>query len=265
MIYPGEHDRIVDTETWNRVRDLLRKNGRNGGKEVRNKYGALLRGLLYCAPCGTAMMHTYTNKNGKRYRYYVCLNAQQRGWAACPTKSLNAHEIETFVVEHIRGIGSNKEIIAETVRRLRARSEKRLEELYRERRAVERVLKRLHARLRKLVGESWKSISSSQLTTDQLADLHDQIRNNEQRMTTIQEEVIALQRETVDEEDVTRALSAFDPVWESLNVREQSRIIHLLIERIGYDGGDGKVTVTFRSLGIKELCARVQPSEEEVL
>ena len=130
---------------------------------------------------------------------------------------------------------------------------------------MERVLKRLHARLQKLVGESWKSISSSQLTTDQLADLHDQIRNNEQRMTTIQEEVIALQRETVDEEDVTGALSAFNPVWESLNVREQSRIIHLLIERIGYDGGDGKVTVTFRSLGIKELCARVQPSEEEVL
>ena len=186
-------------------------------------------------------------------------------WAACPTKSLNAHEIETFVVEHIRGIGSNKEIIAKTVNRLRARSEKRLEELYRERRAVERVLKRLHARLQKLVGESWKSISSSQLTTDQLADLHDQIRNNEQRMTTIQEEVIALQRETVDEEDVTRALSAFNPVWESLNVREQSRIIHLLVECIGYDGGDGKVTVTFRSLGIKELCARVQPSEEEVL
>lgn len=136
---------------------------------------------------------------------------------------------------------------------------------YSERRAVERVLKRLHARLQKLVGESWKSISSSQLTTDQLADLHDQIRNNEQRMTTIQEEVIALQRETVDEEDVTRALSAFNPVWESLSVREQSRIIHLLIERIGYDGGDGKVTVTFRSLGIKELCARVQPSEEEVV
>jgi site-specific DNA recombinase len=263
VVYPGEHDQIVDTETWKQVRDLLRKNGRNGGKEVRNKYGALLRGLLYCVPCGTAMMHTYTNKNGKRYRYYVCLNAQQRGWAACPTKSLNAHEIETFVVEHIRGIGSNKEIIAATVRRLRARSEKRLEELYRERRAVERVLKRLHARLRKLVGESWKSISSTQLTTDQLADLHDQIRNNEQRMTTIQEEVIALQRETVDEKDVARALSAFNPVWESLNVREQSRIIHLLIERIGYDGRDGKVMVTFRSLGIKELCTETHPSGEE--
>jgi len=262
-VYSGEHEQIVDTETWKRVRDILRENGRTGGKEVRNKYGALLKGLLYCIPCGAAMVHTYTKKNGKCYRYYVCLNAQQRGWAACPTKSLNAHEIETFVVEHIRGIGSSREIIGEAVRRLRAKSEERLKELYRERRVLEKTLKRLHARLRKLVGESWKSISSSQLTTDQLADLHDQIRDNEQRLTAIREEIIVLERETVDEKDVIRALSVFNPVWEVLSVREQSRVIRLLIERIGCDGRDGKVTVTFRSLGIKELCTRLQSSGEE--
>lgn len=111
-IYPGEHDAIVDAKVWKRVQELLRRNGRNGGKEVRNKYVALLKGLLYCIPCGTAMMHTYTNKNGKRYRYYVCLNAQQRGWDACPTKSVNAHDLETFVVDHIRGLGSDGEIVA---------------------------------------------------------------------------------------------------------------------------------------------------------
>ena len=82
-------------------------------------------------------------------------------------------------------------------------------------------------------------------------------------MTSIQEEVISPQREAVNEKDVARALSAFNPVWESLNVREQSRIIHLLIERIGYDGRDGKVMVTFRSLGIKELCTETHPSGEE--
>ena len=43
------------------------------------KLGALLRGLLFCVPCGTAMMHTYTMRKSKRYRYYVCYNAQQQG------------------------------------------------------------------------------------------------------------------------------------------------------------------------------------------
>ena len=84
-IYDGEHDGIVDIDLWQRVQDTLRRNGRTGGKAVRNKYGALLKGILYCAPCGTGMIHTYTNKNGRLYRYYVCLNAQQRGWSSCPS------------------------------------------------------------------------------------------------------------------------------------------------------------------------------------
>jgi len=253
-IYQGEHEGIVDPDLWQLVQDTLRHNGRSGGKDLRNKYGALLRGLLYCAPCRTAMVHTYTSKNGKYYRYYVCLTAQQRGWAACPTKSLNAHEIETAVVDYIRGLGSSVEVFSKTASAVRAQSQKRLTELETERRAHERELKRLDARIRALVGELPASGTDHRLVTDQMADLQDQIRSLEQRMTVIREEIVVIQRETLDEGDLEKALSAFDPVWDSLSPREQVRIIKLLIERVAYDGRDGKVTVTFRSPGIKAMC-----------
>jgi len=262
-IYDGEHDGIVDTDVWQRVQDTLRRNGRTGGKEVRNKYGALLKGLLYCTPCSTGMVHTYTAKNNKLYRYYVCLNAQQRGWSSCPSKSLNAHEIETAVVEHIRGIGSNETIIAATAAKVREDSKRHLAELEIEQRSHSRELKRLHARVRKLVSKSFTAVSNGGAATDQLADLQDQIRTLEQRMTTIREETILLQREAVDERDLARALSVFDPVWESLSPREQTRIVRLLIERVGYDGRDGKVTITFRSPGIKALCSEADFRERE--
>jgi site-specific DNA recombinase len=70
---------------------VLRHNGSTKGASVRNKLGALLRGLLFCVPCGTPMMHTYTMRKSKRYRYYVCYNAQQQGWQNCETKSVSAH------------------------------------------------------------------------------------------------------------------------------------------------------------------------------
>jgi site-specific DNA recombinase len=229
-----------------------------------SKHGAILRGLLYCIPCGTAMMHTYTAKGNRRYRYYVCLNAQQRGWSACPTKSINAHDIESFIVERIHGIGSSQEIIAETVKRVRARTENRLTDLNRERRIQKKQLRRLHLRLRKLIGEP-AEISVGGPAIDQLADLQDQIRSAEQRMTEIEDEIITLQREAVDKENIAQSLSAFKPIWESLNSREQSRIIKLLVERIGYDGRDGSVKVTFRSLGIKALCERKGQSTGEEL
>ena len=42
---------IVDEEVFERVQDCCERNGRTGGTQVRNKYGALLKGLLRCEPC----------------------------------------------------------------------------------------------------------------------------------------------------------------------------------------------------------------------
>jgi site-specific DNA recombinase len=253
-IYDGEHEAIVDTALWQKVRDLLRRNGTTGGKDVRNKHGALLKGLLYCVPCGTPMGHAYTSRKPKIYRYYVCLNAQKRGWDSCATKSINAHEIETAVIAHIRGIGTNPTVLAETVTKVREDNKRRLAELESEQRATNRELNTLNTRVKKLVSESFGTESNKNLAIDQLADLHDRTRIMEQRMATIREEIASIEKETVDESELSRALALFNALWDSLSLREQARIMRLLIERVGLDGRDGKVTVTFRSAGIRALC-----------
>ena len=263
-LYEGEHDAIVDAELWQQVQERLRRNGLSGGRKVRNKHGALLKGLLYCTPCESSMVHAYTRKREKRYRYYVCRNAQQRGWSCCPSKSLNAHDIETAVVEHIRGIGSNGAIVEGTVEKVREQGERRLVDLNVERLEQERELKQLYSSVEKLVRGAGSDSANGRSTTDRLADLQDQIRTTEQRLTVMREEIMALQRDRVDKGDLTRALAHFDPVWESLSPREQSRIIKLLVERVGYDGRDGRVTVAFRSVGIKALCSESTIAGQEV-
>lgn len=45
----------------------------------------------------------------------------------------------------------------------------------------------------------------------------------------------------------------FDPLWDTLSAREQARILHLLIERVDYDGPNGTVEITFHPTGIKTL------------
>ena len=252
-IYEGEHKQIVEPELWHRVQQLLRLNGRTGGRDVRNKYGAFLRGLLYCEPCGTKMVHTYTKKGDKRYRYYVCSNAQQRGWASCPTKSVPAHEIEASVLDQVRRLGNDSAVVAETLRHAREQSYQRSTQLERERRLLGKELKRLNAELRKLAGEVGVA-SDETMETERLADAQDRIRTVEQRMTCIREELITLQREAIDEKDLAKALSLFDPVWDSLGPREQCRVMRLLVERVDYDGQTGKMTARFRTAGIRELC-----------
>ncbi|MCK4412647.1 MAG: recombinase family protein [Candidatus Eisenbacteria sp.] len=255
-VYDGEHPAIVDEEVFHRAGELLKRNGATGGKDVRNRFGALLKGLLHCVPCGRAMTHSHTRKNGKRrYRYYVCTGAQKRGWHTCPSKSIPAREIEKFVVDQIRCIGKDPALLAETLEETRAQAQKRIKDLEAERKSLKRDLSRHNAELRKLAGR----LATNGTATDRVADLQDRIRAAEQRSTQVREELIALGRELLDEKEVVRALAVFDPAWEMLAPREQAKVIHLLVQRVGYDGGQGTVSVTFHPAGIKMLSHEEMP------
>ncbi len=61
-IRKAEHERILDDETWERVQAQLARNGRKGGRNVRNKFNGLLKGMVRCGSCGAAMIHTYAQK-----------------------------------------------------------------------------------------------------------------------------------------------------------------------------------------------------------
>jgi len=252
-IHPGEHPAIVDEQIWQRVQAVLGRNGRTGGGVVKNKYGALLRGILRCTACDCSMGHTYSSQGTKRYRYYVCLKAQKRGWHNCPTKSVPAGEIERFVVEQIKGIGKDPTVLAATLRQARGQGQRSLAELEAEERRLQRDLARHNAALRRLA-----SVVKNGDKAGELANLQDRIRAAEQRTTEVREQIVALSGEMVDEREVEAALSVFDPVWDTLSPREQARIIHLLVERVDYDGKHGTVSVTFRPNGIKTLAQQLE-------
>jgi site-specific DNA recombinase len=100
--YPGEHTAILAPGTWERVQTLITHPATFARGRARNKHLALLSGLLYCEACATRMVYSYSGKSDRRYPYYVCLNAQRKGWAACPSKSLPARAIEESVLGRIR-------------------------------------------------------------------------------------------------------------------------------------------------------------------
>ena len=63
---------------------------------------------------------------------------------------------------------------------------------------------------------------------------------------------------TVDGKELARSLSLFDPLWDSLSPGEQGRVLHLLLERVTYDGGAGTLAITFRPNGIKALTEHLE-------
>ena len=100
--YPGEHAAILAPGTWERAQSLITERTAPVRGRARNKHLALLSGLLYCEFCATRMVYSYSGTSDRRYPYYVCLNAQRKGWAVCPAKSLTARAIEESALGRIR-------------------------------------------------------------------------------------------------------------------------------------------------------------------
>ena len=109
QIYSGEHEAIIDEETFKRTQTLMDQNHRMRKVTKNVDCTGLLSGLLHCKVCGTFMTHTYTIKNANRkYRYYVCTNAQKLGHSSCPTKSVNSKAIEDAAIDCLREIFSDR-------------------------------------------------------------------------------------------------------------------------------------------------------------
>jgi site-specific DNA recombinase len=212
QVFPGEQARIVDEEVWSEVAALLRGNGVSGGRKVRNRYGAMLRGLLWCEACQTRMVHTYTVKDGKRYRYYVCATAQQRGWDACPSKSVSAQAIEDSVLEKIRAVVTHPSVVETTVEEVFVQGGQRGRELATERAAVEKELGRLHAALNRAASASGRDSRR----VARMAELQDRIRAQEKRAAEIQVEMEEAETSAIGESEILEALRKFHPVWTAL-------------------------------------------------
>lgn len=248
--YPGEHEAIVDDDLWNKVHELLRSNGRNGGMFAQAKHTVLLRGLLHCAPCGTAMGHTTTNKKGKRlYRYYVCYRAQKQGWDACPCRSLPAEQIEGFVVDQIRRIGTDPALRSLTLAKCREQMETQRLAAEAELSGVERDLARLSAELGRTAGDAVSNVHAAAL----LADLHEKIAVAEERATGLRRQIDEVSAGAITKEEVDAALGDFDGIWSSLSPKEQAKLIRMLIQRVDYDATKGSVSITFHPLGLRTV------------
>jgi site-specific DNA recombinase len=252
-IHEGEQPAVVDPAVFQRAQSLLKRNGATGGAAAHNQFGALLKGLLRCGPCGCAMTPSHTaKKGGLKYRYYTCVAAQKRGWQTCPSKSVPADPVERLVVERIRCVGRDPALRGEVLAQARALGEERTAELAAEQRGLERDLAGWHGEIRKLSLQIHPGEENGPVVT-RLADLQERIGAVERRAEKVREQIRSARQQLLDESEAAAALSLFDPVWESLTPAEQARVVGLLVERVDYDGSKGKVSITFHPAGIKTL------------
>ncbi|HEY7152495.1 MAG TPA: recombinase family protein [Gemmataceae bacterium] len=262
-IHDGEQPALIDADTYQRVQALLRSHGPEIGPPSVQRFTALLKGLLRCAPCNCAMTPSHTTrKGGLRYRYYTCVQAQKIGWQSCPSKSIPAQLIEQLVVEQIQRLGRDPLVLENLLTQVRQQDDTRVAQWEGERLGLERDLLRGQSEVRKLLAEVGAGAAAGGAVT-RLAELEARLAQVEQRLARLRGQMEALQQR-LDEAAATEALSGLLPAWEAMTPDEQARVVRLLVERVDYDGQHGKAAITFQPLGLKTLAGeRLDHHSEE--
>jgi site-specific DNA recombinase len=110
-VHAGEHAALVDESLWQQVQTLLQDHLPQAG--VRRTSGALLQGLLRCASCGCPMSRSQSTKGSRHYRYYLCRQAQRRGWQSCPAPAVPAGPLEALVLAQLRNATADFACVAD--------------------------------------------------------------------------------------------------------------------------------------------------------
>ncbi len=120
--YPGEHAAIIERELWDRVHAIMQQSPRKRASNTRAQTPALLKGLLF-GPGGAAFSPTHTRKRDRLYRYYVSQAVLKHGRDACPVGRVPAGEIEDAVIDQLRAVFRQPEIVVGTWRAARGQDD----------------------------------------------------------------------------------------------------------------------------------------------
>ena len=120
--YPGEHAAIIDRALWDKVHAIMQQSPRKRASNTRAQTPALLKGLLL-GPGGAAFSPAHTRKKDRLYRYYVSQAVLKHGRDACPIGRVSAGEIEGAVIDQLRAVFRQPEIVVGTWRAARGQDD----------------------------------------------------------------------------------------------------------------------------------------------
>jgi DNA invertase Pin-like site-specific DNA recombinase len=112
-VYPGEQQAIVAQDLWDTVHAAMQQSPRVRASRNRGQTPALLRGLIF-GPDGRALSPSHSRRRGKIYTYYVSQAVLKGTDDGCIVRRISAGQIETAVIDQVRALLRQPEVIMGT-------------------------------------------------------------------------------------------------------------------------------------------------------
>jgi TolA-binding protein len=167
------------------------------------------------------MVHTFTKRKQRMYRYYTCSRAVNSGHDQCPQPTIAASTVEQEVLKHVRQLATD--------------------------------LRHSEAEILRLTNQG---VTSLNLNT--LADLQRRSSDLQQRIAELDQQIQKRSSEHITQQEVDAALADFEGLWDAWTPREQTSLVRLVVSQVEIDSLHGNVSILLHDTAIRNLMTRTK-------
>ncbi len=233
---------IIDRETFDKVRELLKQRSPVMSHPRRVVSPYLLSGIARCGRCGKALIAA--EAKGGQFTYYVCGTLIREGAGSCDTPYLNAHKFESLVIDKIKEHILTEENLRELVRLVNEEMDAQASE-YRER--LDTIIRETDETNRRL-GRLYEALETGSLAMEDLAPRIQELRQRQKQLEASRFEVeAALSDRRVELADlglVAEYVADLRNILTYSSLAEQKSFIRSFVKEVKITGNEALLTYT---------------------
>jgi len=234
--YKGQHQAIISEKVWKEANKTFHSKRPRKITYAKDDHIHLLKGVLKCGECETALTPYPSgkkDKSGRPYLYYACGKVVDYGkHSDCKVRLLPARDFEEAIKKTLRELGKNKSLIESTIKNTSKHNKKRIKPLETERETTIHKIIKATAEINRLI----KIMKSSDMVSRDITQEYKKLLSEREALQSqkekIQLDMERCKQDTLEAKIITKTLQNFDKVVSALPLEDQKDLFQLLIKEI---------------------------------
>ena len=239
ILVDGEHEAIIDTETWERVQIILKDRSKTHNRVYDSEL--ILSGILKCPVCGASMtVSRSTRKRKDRTKavneYYACGNWKNKGTAVCNSNSVKAEVADEVVINKLIETVNNELLLKKVINNINKNKSSKLKPKLDEMNLVNKEIDRLSCKKNTSIELFDDGILTKSELAERIKKLNEEIDTLKFRLDELKQDVMLAEGEPVPFELVSQVMSKFGEIFKESSTRQQRKqLLNLLVSKITID------------------------------
>ncbi len=244
-LYDGQHEAIIDEDTWYRVQVKRAKNAFKREKTHSLMHEHILSGLLRCPVCGAPMYGVVNRKKKKGSDefytdmwYYICKNRKMVSGHLCDYKKhIRQDEVNTEIMQILKFTIDNSELKDMFEEKMGSRSN--MDDLQAEKERIEKEREKLFAKKEKQLRRINDLDIDDDLYDDlmksyraHLSEINEQIANTDNLLYNVEMKIDNAQGVNLSAEVYKRIAEEFIQNIDNLTDEQKKILAKMMIEKI---------------------------------